>query len=115
MLQFQGCTGLTGNLTIPDSVTSIGAGIQLVAFNAITSTSTKYPSYDNVLYAEVVGGFDPILNATEYVGTLAFREDTKSIGNLGFTKRTGTLTIPNSVTSIGGCSILWLLWDLQVV
>ncbi len=70
---FSGCTGLTGNLVIPNSVTTIGDE----AFRGCTG-----------LTGDLV-----ISNSVTTIGSNAFRECT------GFT---GDLVIPNSVTSIGG-------------
>ena len=68
---FNGCRELTGTLTIPNSVTSIGIG----AFRDCSGlTSVKIP------------------NSVESIGVSAF---------YNCSSLTGTLTIPNSITSIG--------------
>lgn len=124
---FNGCTGLTGSLTIPNSVITIGVNafngctgftgslniignasttIGLNAFNngnysSITSQLEKYPVFDNVLYDIATSGkVKAIANAQSYVGGLTLRNDTTDI-ICYFTKRTGQLTIPNTVTTIG--------------
>lgn len=71
-MAFEGCSGLTGSLTIPQGVTSIG---EEAFFNC--------------------GGFNGTLTIPENLSSLEFG----TFGNcIGFT---GSLTIPGSVTSIG--------------
>ena len=124
---FTGCSGLTGSLNIPNSVINIGINafngctgftgslniignasttIGLNAFlngnySSITSQLEKYPAFDNVLYDIATSGkVKAVANAQSYVGGLTLRNDTTDI-ICSFTKRTGQLTIPNSVTTIG--------------
>lgn len=112
----------TGALYIPSSVTSINTGTyqsfqHVNNPSSITSDSTNYPAYDNVLYdCKKAGVVRPILNARAYSGTLTLRADTTIIttpywGGIfqNGSNRTGTLTIPATLTSIGarafyGCS-----------
>ena len=112
----------TGELYIPPSVTTIDTGTYpTFRWNnnpsSITSDSTNYPAYDNVLYdCKTAGVVRPILNARAYSGTLTLRADTTIIttpywGGIfaNAVNRTGTLTIPDTLTSIGsstfsGCS-----------
>ena len=70
---FSGCTGLTGTLTIPANVTSIGD----YAFANCSSLTTLYLASGSKL---------------QTIGVYAFRD---------CTGLTGTLTIPANVTSIG--------------
>ena len=74
---FEGCSGFTGSLTIPNSVTSIGSG----AFSGCSGFT----------------GSLTIPNSVTSIGSGAFS------GCSGFT---GSLTIPNSVTTIGECAFL---------
>lgn len=104
----------TGALYIPASVTTIDTGTyQSFQYknnpSSITSDSTNYPAYDNVLYdCKKAGVVRPFLNARGYSGTLTLRADTTIIttpywGGIfqNGSNRTGTLTIPATVTSIG--------------
>ncbi|MBP5448614.1 MAG: leucine-rich repeat domain-containing protein, partial [Spirochaetales bacterium] len=99
---FYNCSGLTGGLTIPNSVTSIG-GSAFYNCSGLTGSLT-------------------IPNSVTNIGTSAFRNcrgltnvtigsGVKSIGDYAFYGCSGltSVTIPNSVTSIGqyafyGCS-----------
>ncbi|GHT10834.1 hypothetical protein AGMMS4956_02960 [Bacteroidia bacterium] len=87
---FSGCSGLTGTLTIPESVTSIGtyafSGCSSLTAINVDNANTRYSSIDGVFY-----------NKTQ---------DTVILCPAG---KQGSVTIPNSVTSIGygafsGCS-----------
>ena len=74
---FRGCSGLTGSLTIPDSVTTIEGG----AFSKCS-------------------GFTGSLTIPDSVTTIG---ENAFDGCSGFT---GSLTIPDSVTTIGGGGVL---------
>jgi hypothetical protein len=105
---------LTGTLNIPASVITMsydqtyfwGAS----NFSSITSSSTNYPASDNVLYdVKTAGQVKAWWAAKSYSGTLTFRSDTTHILHnfTNHTGRSGTLTIPNTVISIGifkGCT-----------
>ena len=103
---FRGCTGLT-NITIPDSVTSIGyyafnncTGLTTVNWNATACTSAGSSSYS-------------IFNNCSNLATVNIGDNVKIIPSYAFYNCTGltNITIPGSVTSIGngafsGCSKL---------
>ena len=93
---FYGCSGFTGSLTIPNSVTEIG-GSAFVGCSGFTGSLTIPNSVTYIgEYAFAFCGFTGSLtipNSVTYIGGGAFA------GCSGFT---GSLTIPNSVTYIGG-------------
>ena len=78
---FEGCTGLT-SVTIPNSVTSIGD----LAFYECTGLTSIYVAEDNLNYASIDG--------------VLYSKDKKTLIKCPEGK-TGSVTIPNSVTSIG--------------
>ena len=95
---FYNCSSLTGSLTIPSSVTSIGdnafrgcSGLTTLHWNAVNVTS--YPGYNS----------NPFINCTNLT-TVVFGNQVQTIPTHAFyncSSLTGSLTIPSSVTSIG--------------
>ena len=103
---FVSCTGLT-SVTIGNSVTSIGdsAFYNCIGLTTVNWDATKCTS---------AGGYDyPIFNGCTNLKTVNIGENVKTIPSYAFRNCTGltSITIPNSVTSIGesafsGCSPL---------
>ena len=101
---FYGCSGLT-LVTIPNSVTSIsnGAFIEcsgLISIN-VASGNTHYSSIDGVLYNYVQ---DTLIQCPVAKTSVTIPNSVTSIGESAFEycSRLTSVTIPNSVTSIGG-------------
>ena len=93
---FWGCSGFTGTLTIPDSVTSIGDSA-FCDCSGFTGTLTIPNSVTSI-------GDDAFSGCSGFTGTLAIPDSVTSIGNYAFygcSGFTGTLTIPENVTTIG--------------
>ena len=80
-IAFRGCTELT-SMTIPNSVTSFGGGV----FESCTGLTSINVAEDNLNYASVDG--------------VLYSKDKKTLIMYPMGK-TGSVTIPNSVTSIG--------------
>ena len=101
---FYGCSGLTGSLDLPDFITSIGAS----AFRNCSGFSGSL-SIPNTITAIANSAFRSCYGFT---GNLTLPNSIVSIGDYAFSSCygfTGDLTIPNSVYSIGndafnGCS-----------
>lgn len=101
---FYGCTAYTGTLTVTSGITSIGqAAFGDDNFTDIDVTANAgYEDVDNVLYE--ISTRTALHSIKSNTGTITFQNNTLIIGayccyrNL----RTGTLTIPDSVTIIGG-------------
>ena len=101
---FLSCSGLT-LVTIPNSVTSIsnGAFIEcsgLISIN-VASGNTHYSSIDGVLYNYVQ---DTLIQCPGAKTSVTIPNSVTSIGESAFEycSRLTSVTIPNSVTSIGG-------------
>ncbi len=93
---FSGCSGLTGDLTIPDSVMSIGA--RAFEFCSGLTGNLKIPNGVKSI------GYYAFERCSGLNGILTIPNSVTSIGDGAFgycSGLTGTLTIPNSVTSIG--------------
>ena len=108
---FWGCSGLT-SVTIPNSVTSIGGSAfsdcsGLTSIN-VASGNTHYSSIDGVLYNYTQ---DTLIQCPDAKTSVTIPNSVTSIGNSAFDGCSGltSVTIPNNVTSIGewafsGCS-----------
>ena len=93
---FNGCSGFTGSLTIPNSVTTIG----ILAFTGCSGFDGSLSISDSVTTIGI-SAFQGCLNFT---GALTLPNSLTAIEDFSFyncSGFTGTLTIPNSVTSIG--------------
>ena len=105
---FCGCTGLT-SITIPDSVTSIGiftftdcTGLTSVTIpNSVTSIGDFVFGGCTGLTSIIVEGDNPNYSS-DVSGVLFNKEKTELICCPG--GKTGSYTIPDSVTSIGNCA-----------
>ena len=103
-LAFHNCSGLTGSLTIPNSVTMID-GWAFSGCSGFTGILTIGNSVTTI-------GEHAFSSCSGFSGDLDIPNSVTSIGNSAFSGCsgfTGSLTIPNSVTSIGnyafsGCS-----------
>ena len=122
---FSGCSHLTGCLFIPNSVTSIGgyafnscSGLTEVNYNSTNCADvlSNYPLFGNCrdLHTLIIGDNVERIPAFMFIGcgftgSLTIPNSVTSIGSSAFTSCsgfTGNLTIPNSVTEIGG-SAFW--------
>jgi len=122
---FSGCSGFNGDLVIPGSITYLGSSVfsgcsfDEVYFNAINIINA--PNYIGIfqecsghlnLSEDFVQIPDYLFYSAGFTGTLMIPNSVTSIGNAAFSGCsgfTGNLTIPNSVTSLGsyafsGCS-----------
>ena len=101
---FSGCSGLTGNLVIPNSVTTIG----YMAFFNCSGFTGDLVIPNSVAKIEEYAFY----NCSGFTGNLTLGNSMTTIGSSAFSGcsgLTGSLTIPNSVISIGnsafsGCS-----------
>ena len=113
---FSDCSGLT-SVTIGNSVTSIGDGAfyycsSLTSIN-VASGNTHYSSIDGVLYNYVQ---DTLMQCPCAKTSITIPNSVTSIGEHAFENCSGltSVTIPNSVTSIGG-SAFWCCRGLTSV
>ena len=93
---FNGCTGLTGSLTIPNSVTAIGSQ----AFRGCTGLTGSLTLPNSVT---TIGNY-AFYSCSGFTGSLTLPNSVTTIGDYAFRSChsfTGSLTIPNSVTEIG--------------
>ena len=103
---FYNCSGFTGSLTIGNSVTSIGNGAfndcsSITAIN-VDAANPNYSSTDGILYND---DFTTLIKCPAgKTGSLTIPKSVTSIERFAFYScgLTGSLTIPNSVTNIGG-------------
>ena len=99
---FRGCSGLTGSLMLPNSITSIGSyafnGCQnLIGELTIPNTVTSIGTY-------------AFYNCRNLTGALTIPDSVTSIGSYAFAycvSLSGALTIPNSITSIASNTFDW--------
>lgn len=96
---FFNCSGLTGGLTLPSGLTTIGES----AFNACSGL-TGMLTIPNGVKSIPTNAF---YNCSGFTGSLAIPDGVTSIGNAAFFQCsgfTGTLTLPASLTYIGAQS-----------
>ena len=93
---FRGCSGLIGNLKIPNNITSLGTGA-FRSCSGFTGTLTLPNTISSI-------GSLTFSGCSGFTGSLTIPNNITSIGSSAFSSCysfTGSLTIPNSVTSIG--------------
>ena len=101
---FDGCVGLTGTLTLPNR--SIAFGINpFLRSNVIMpdQTGTNWEIYDNVLYSNLIRTV-VVGTSRAKTGTLTLPASVITIGQSAFiqcTNLTGSLILPASLTTIG--------------
>ena len=120
---FYNCSGLTGELKIPDSVTSIGGsafywcrGLESVTIGSgVTSIGTAFSWCTGLKSVTIGSGVTSIGREAFYecsgLTSITIPDGVTSIGNYAFENCSGltSITIPDGVTSIGnyafdGCS-----------
>ena len=100
-MAFYGCSGFTGDLTIPNSVTTIGnsAFQECSGFTGKLTISSSVTTIGNMAFYGCSG----------FTGDLTIPNSVTTIGNYAFANCkgfTGDLTIPNSVTTIGNSAFV---------
>ena len=117
---FFGCSGLTGNIVIPDSVTTIGnsAFSSCSGFNGTLTIGKNVTTIDNSAFSSCSGlvgdltipdnvttiGSSAFSSCSKFNGTLTIGKNVTSISEYAFSdcnKLVGNLIIPDSVTTIG--------------
>ena len=116
---FYGCSGLTGSLTIPNSVTEIGEGAfaqcsgfngSLSIGNSVTTIGLAAFQYCHFTGSLIVPnsvitiGNGAFRACTGFTGSLTLGSSVTTIGTFAFSGCTGfsgSLNLPNSVTTIG--------------
>jgi hypothetical protein len=117
---FYECNGLTGSLTIPNSVTEIGEGAfyECFGFDGPLTLGNSVATIGDYAFTECTGftgpltipnsvvtvGIEAFNDCTSLTGTLTIGSSVISIGDYAFDYCfgfTGDLVIPNSVMSIG--------------
>lgn len=102
-MAFYGCTSFSGTLTIPANITSIGQGaFGDDNFSDIDVTAnSRYEDVDDVLYE--ISTRTALHSVKSDTGTITFQTNTLIIGDYCCLRnqRTGTLTVPDSVTRVG--------------
>ena len=106
---FYGCSGFTGSLVIPNSVTEIG-DCAFYNCSGFTGSLTIGNSVTEI-------GDCAFYNCSGFTGSLTIGNSVTEIGALAFdgcSGFTGTLTIPNSVTTIGPSAFCYCSGFTQV-
>lgn len=102
---FEGCSGLTGDLLLPDSLTSLGIHV----FNGCSGLNGTLRLPDNAAFTKIPDyafykcmftGTLTIPSSVTSIGASAFRLDSAAVGF------TGELRIPDSVTAIQTAAFL---------
>ena len=109
---FQYCTGLT-SITIPRNVTNIGpkAFHGCINLDTVTINSNDIVSKD-YLYGDNDNNFRHLFSDNgAYVNLYIIGEGVTSIGNLAFYNCSGSIELPNSLTSIGEASFAYCRFD----
>jgi hypothetical protein len=114
----KGCANLSGILHIGANISAINHslsdsefGYQL-SFDDIVSSNSRYVVEDHILYDKIsTTNYEAIYSAFNYVGTLTINPYTTVIPYACFyySKRIGTLSIPDSVKAIGSFAFIGCL------
>ncbi len=103
---FYGCWNLTGNVTIPASLTEIGSYCFFESNNlksfSVSSSNSKYASVDGVFYSKNIDTL--FICPPTKTGVFIIPSSVKALGMYAFhncTQLSGTMTIPDAVSFIG--------------